>query len=79
MFTSSFWRATLERSISTGAQFVLGVLVGDLGQVLQVDPILAIKAFIVGFILSVLKALVAASMSSGSGPGFGDAEALTGR
>lgn len=76
MFTKTFWRATLERALSTGAQAALlawgGGFVPDVRLPWWTIP----AAFAGGAVLSVLKGLAAHTIT-GTGPSMVDAEVLT--
>lgn len=81
MLTLMFWRATLERSLSTAAQAVLLAIGTDVVEALKVDAFhlnwVRLGSFAVGgALLAVLKAMAAAKIS-GSGPGFGTSEVLS--
>lgn len=89
MFTLVFWRATLERAISTAAQFMIyhivgigmiaGAVVPDAaGEALNSfgwNWLAILSAGCAGFILTVLKCLAVAKATDG-GPSLTDAEYL---
>lgn len=89
MFTWIFWRASLERGVSTGAQFVIyqvigvGLVAGSIvpGQVGDAINSFAwnwlslLSAFVAGFILTILKCLATAKLTNGS-PSANNTEVL---
>lgn len=75
MFQLNFWRATLERAISTAAEFALVLLGTDMLGYLEVDwyKLLVISAM--GGLTAILKALAVAGATDGS-PSVGTVERL---
>lgn len=75
MFTTSFWKASAERAISTTAQSALALTGVDLLELATLDwKAIAVASLIAGG-LSVLKALAAGAQSDGT-PSFSSAEVL---
>lgn len=89
MFNAAFWRATGERSLSTGAQFaiyqiigvgtVAGTLVpGEVGDALNAfgwNWLAILSAFVSGAVLTVIKCVGTAKVTDG-GPSLVNAEYL---
>lgn len=76
MFTRAFWTATLERSISTAAQSAVLVLGADQINVIAVSWAEVGGFAAGGFVLSVLKALIASNVGTGTGPSLANEVAL---
>lgn len=72
--TAAFWKATAERAVSTAAQTAIGAI-GATALVHEVDWLVVGSTVALATILSILKGLAAGT--SGTGPGFTDAEVLT--
>lgn len=69
MFTRIFWRDTIERAISTAAQFLLAGIGGQAADKLVGGWEVLAAAAATGFALTVIKSLAAAS--------FGDKESAS--
>ena len=76
VLTASFWRATLERSISTAAQAALLVIGADQVNVLDADWQMVAGFAAGGAVLTVLKSLAASQSGDDSSPSFGSVEKL---
>jgi hypothetical protein len=70
IFTKAFWFDAIERSIKTGAQFIIGAWgVGDgIFNIVDVDLTMAGGAFIAGVVLSVLTSIVSAPIGERGSP-----------
>lgn len=70
MFTKLFWKDTLERAISTAAQFalaVIGLSENGFGVITQNASLVLIGyAALSGFVLAILKALAALHFTDGN-------------
>lgn len=75
MFTRAFWRATLERSLSTAAQAALLAVGADQINALHADWQMIGGFAAGGFALALLKAIATAAVTDG-GPSIGNAERL---
>ena len=77
MFTLTFWKAALERALSTAAQSALLAVGADQFNVIGAD-FATIAGFAGGgFLLSALKSVVVAGATDGN-PSVGSVEALPG-
>jgi hypothetical protein len=76
MFTTDFWKATAERACSTAAQSALLVVGAGQFDVLTVDWQHVAGFAAGGFVLTVLKCMVAANTGYDNSPSFGSIEEL---
>lgn len=68
MFSIYFWRATLERALSTFAQSLVAILSADGLGLLSVDWRAALSVAGLAFLLAVLKAVAASQVGDNVSP-----------
>jgi hypothetical protein len=77
ILTRTFWRATAERALSTGAQAALLAWGGGTLPSVSLPWWTVPAAFGGGVVLGVLKCMVASTTTAAGTPSFTDAERLT--
>ncbi len=78
IISRAFWRATAERSLSTGAQAALLAWGGGTLPNVSLPWWTVPAAFGGGVVVAALKCMIADRVTGGDGPGFTDAERTTG-